>query len=260
VHLRRDDPPAALAAAAAASSAVLIDVLDDRTLVAAGRLLWKEARQRRLFAIGSSGLEHALAAGWKADSLYDVPLAKPSLQPAGRLLVLSGSCSPLTANQVACAIARGFVPVRLDPAALVGGDGRQAAMDRAVARAAEALAEGRSAILYSAAAPEDVLPREAASRPGFREKLGSMSGLVLAGVLDRSDVRRVVVAGGDTSSHAGARLSIEALTFLCPLAPGAPLCRASSSDPRRDGLEIVFKGGQCGGDDFFSQVRGEQNV
>jgi uncharacterized protein YgbK (DUF1537 family) len=44
------------------------------------------------------------------------------------------------------------------------------------------------------------------------------------------------------------------------LAPGAPLCRSWSPDPRRDGLEIVFKGGQCGGSDFFLQVRGDKRA
>jgi uncharacterized protein YgbK (DUF1537 family) len=73
-------------------------------------------------------------------------------------------------------------------------------------------------------------------------------------VLDRSGVRRVVVAGGDTSSHAGRQLGIQALTFLCPLAPGAPLCIAWSNNRERDGLEIVFKGGQCGKEDFFLRV------
>ena len=39
------------------------------------------------------------------------------------------------------------------------------------------------------------------------------------------------------------------------LAPGAPLCRAWSSLPARDGLEIVLKGGQIGQADFFDAVR-----
>jgi uncharacterized protein YgbK (DUF1537 family) len=39
------------------------------------------------------------------------------------------------------------------------------------------------------------------------------------------------------------------------LAPGAPLCRAWSREPRRDGLEIVLKGGQMGGTGFFGSVR-----
>jgi uncharacterized protein YgbK (DUF1537 family) len=39
------------------------------------------------------------------------------------------------------------------------------------------------------------------------------------------------------------------------LAPGAPLCRAWSALPRRDGLEIVLKGGQMGTPSFFASVR-----
>jgi uncharacterized protein YgbK (DUF1537 family) len=39
------------------------------------------------------------------------------------------------------------------------------------------------------------------------------------------------------------------------MAPGSPLCRAHSTDPTRDGLEIALKGGQVGGDDFFCTVR-----
>ncbi|WP_143343409.1 hypothetical protein [Delftia sp. K82] len=35
----------------------------------------------------------------------------------------------------------------------------------------------------------------------------------------------------------------------------APLLRAHGSDPASDGLEIVLKGGQMGGEAFFGQVR-----
>jgi uncharacterized protein YgbK (DUF1537 family) len=67
------------------------------------------------------------------------------------------------------------------------------------------------------------------------------------------------VAGGDTSSHAGQQLGIDALTFVSHLAPGAPLCRAWSQIPGRQGLEIVFKGGQCGKEDFFELVLNGRN-
>ncbi|MBN3728963.1 four-carbon acid sugar kinase family protein, partial [Burkholderia sp. Ac-20379] len=39
------------------------------------------------------------------------------------------------------------------------------------------------------------------------------------------------------------------------MAPGAPLCRAWSDNPARDGLEIVLKGGQMGAASFFGSVR-----
>jgi uncharacterized protein YgbK (DUF1537 family) len=45
------------------------------------------------------------------------------------------------------------------------------------------------------------------------------------------------------------------LTFAMPLQAGAPLCRAHSTDPALDGLELVLKGGQIGTPDFFDQAR-----
>ena len=74
-------------------------------------------------------------------------------------------------------------------------------------------------------------------------------------ILDRAAPRRVVVAGGDSSGEVASALEIEALTVTAGLCPGAPLCRAWSRHPRRDGLEIVLKGGQMGEAGFFGMVR-----
>lgn len=212
--------------------AVLLDVLDEETLRAVGRLLWGRA-----FAVGSSGVEYALAAHWQL-----TPPPRRELKPVDRIAVLSGSCSVVTGRQIREAERRGFAMVKVDP--------RQPALDENVIAAMKA---GRSAVIYTSAGPEDQLSAFAG-----REELGRELGRMLARVLDETGVRRVIVAGGDTSSHAGSMLGIDALTFVCPLAPGAPLCRAWSANPGRDGIETVFKGGQCGNDDFFSQVRGDK--
>ena len=54
------------------------------------------------------------------------------------------------------------------------------------------------------------------------------------------------MAGGDTCGFAAKQLGIFALQMVIPVAPGAPLCRASSDAARFDGLEISLKGGQNG--------------
>ncbi len=115
------------------------------------------------------------------------------------------------------------------------------------------LAAGRDLVVYSAAGPEDpdILRRD----PALQARVGELLGLVLRGLLDESEVGRVVVAGGDTTGRVAARLDIVALTVAAPCAPGSPLCRAHSDLARFDGLEIVFKGGQAGGDDFFAWVK-----
>lgn len=75
-------------------------------------------------------------------------------------------------------------------------------------------------------------------------------------LLERYAVRRVVIAGGDTSSYAMREIGLEALEMQAELAPGAPLCRGHSRDRRIDGLEIAPKGGQMGKVDDFGQARG----
>ena len=107
------------------------------------------------------------------------------------------------------------------------------------------LAEGQSVILYSALGREDRV--EIADRPALATAMGRL----LRKVILASSVGRVVVAGGDTASHAMRELGISALTFAAPLTLGAPLCRAHGW-PRE--LQLVLKGGQIGSEDFFGEV------
>ena len=107
------------------------------------------------------------------------------------------------------------------------------------------------------------------SSPGYRcvsqhssaenaldERLGAAVGELVREIVGRGRVRRVVLCGGDTSSHAMQQLPIRALTWAAPIAPGAPLCMAHAPGTEFDGVEFVLKGGQVGKEDFFGTVRG----
>jgi uncharacterized protein YgbK (DUF1537 family) len=88
------------------------------------------------------------------------------------------------------------------------------------------------------------------------KELGRALGHLLHALVQRTGVRRVVLCGGDTSSHAVQQLDLTALTFAGTLAPGAPLCRAHAEGATGlDGLELVLKGGQIGPEDFFRIAR-----
>ena len=63
---------------------------------------------------------------------------------------------------------------------------------------------------------------------------------------------RVLLLGG--TSEIGLAI-LNALEFIQPLAPGAPLCRAHLSEATAPALQIVLKGGQVGSPDFFESVR-----
>lgn len=97
--------------------------------------------------------------------------------------------------------------------------------------------------------------RRAGFIQGRAHRLGRALGHIQAELVSRTGLSRAVVAGGDTSSHALGEMGISALTLKMPLpqTPGSPLCIAHGGPA--DGLQIALKGGQVGGDDYFSMIR-----
>jgi uncharacterized protein YgbK (DUF1537 family) len=199
------------------------------------------------FAVGSSGVTRALVLAWQAAGVIDAPQAATRAAPHERLLVVSGSCSPVTARQITRGIADGYTPARADVAALLRGE--TAEEDRLIAASAAAIEAGGRAVIHSAEGPLG------AAAPAAGNHLGAALGRVTHAVIRRTGIRRVLFAGGDTSSHGVAQLGIDALTWAAPVTRGAPLVRAHAADPAIDGLELVLKGGQIGGERFFEQVR-----
>jgi len=224
---------------------VLFDTLDRDSLREAGRAIWSSRGEAPMFVAGSSGMEYALLEWWRAEGLLPPSPAIHDAGPAGRILVVSGSCSPVTGGQIAWALRNGFVDVPIDPIQLLTGE---AAFDQALRTAESALSQGQNPLLYTAAGPNSVIP--AADGNSIGERLGALAGILAR----RTGVRRLVIAGGDTSGHAGNALGIEALTFVRPFAPGGPLCRIWSSEPAIYGIEILLKGGQVGGEKLFGEV------
>ena len=210
---------------------VLFDGLNSAHLLRAGALIDGLADTvSPLFSVGSSGVGAALTSHWAAPAKTDWPV----LAPASPLLVVSGSCSPVTAGQIERALAEGFVGVELPP----DGDA-----DMARAAAVASLRAGRHTVVYTS------MGQSAAPAPA--EILGTRLGQLARECVAATGVRRVVVAGGDTSSYAARALGLQSVEMIAPFAPGAPFCRASAPGSPADGIEIIFKGGQVGAPDFF---------
>ncbi|HSX54180.1 MAG TPA: four-carbon acid sugar kinase family protein [Sphingomonas sp.] len=226
------------------SDAVLFDGTTFADLAATGAIL----RSRGIrFAAGSSGVTRALVLAWQAEGSVDGKPAVTRAAGTDRLLVVSGSCSPVTARQIARSATGGFVAVRADVPALLEGSSAEEA--RLADAALAGLDQSGRALIASAEGPLD------SDAPAAGEKLGQALGRVTRDVVRRAGLKRVLFAGGDTSSHGVAQLGIDALTWAAPVERGAPLVRAHSADPAIDGLELVLKGGQMGGEDFFETVR-----
>lgn len=216
---------------------ILLDALAAHQLPRLGALIDAETMPgKTVFSVGSSGVGAALTSHWsRSATAFSASAPLTSTQP---LLVISGSCSPVTASQIAWAEASGFSIISLDPASF----DLASATDHAIAE----LGAGRSTVVCTSRGHAGTLVSAAT--------LGAALGGIARAVLERTGLRRLLIAGGDTSSYAGRALSIESLEMIAPLAPGAPLCRACAPGSPADGVEIVFKGGQVGAPDFFGAV------
>lgn len=222
--------------------AVLFDGITEVSVEKSSGLIW-ERHSRAPFVIASSGFTHGLARYWRSIGLLNEASPASLPRPTDRLIVISGSCSPVTESQIRRALGNGFTGIRIELS-------RLESMEPLLKNALDHLTDGKSVVLYSALGPTD------RSRSVPAPELGSRMGRLLKELLLRSGVRRAVIAGGDTSSHAGRQLGVYALTFSAPLAPGVPLCEAHTDDLRLRGLELALKGGQVGGEDFFGSVLG----
>ena len=227
--------------------AVLFDVAQAANMAIIGKLIWQRAQQQRLLAVGSSSVVQALAANWHIDTDLRPRPASPLLPPAsGPVLVLVGSLSPQTAQQVQCATS--FVRVSIDPKRLASPD--DSYRQTLKAQVAAFMRQGQSVI----ACTSDGSRPPAADVSLDSRMLARNLGQWLAQLLQDLPVRRLCIAGGDTSSHAVQALAAWGLSYLQSLSPGVALCRLHSDLPHLDGLEISLKGGQMGTDQVFEQM------
>ncbi|SHH75563.1 four-carbon acid sugar kinase family protein [Desulfofustis glycolicus] len=241
---------------------LLFDTLENRHLQTIGRLVAEKSRLGRVFAIGSSGFEYAMAMHWQATGTITKPAPIPPVGPVDRLIVVSGSAAAKTAEQIEYALAHGFSGIRLDSALLVDDSTAAGERTRVVQEGINAITAGSSIVLYSTIGPDD--PAIAATRTRLHElgidtdeagqRLGRQQGLILRALLDATGLKRVCVAGGDTCSYTLRQLDIHSLELLMPITPAAPLCRAFSDHPAFDGLQVASKGGQIGAPGYFLEV------
>ncbi len=242
---------------------VLFDALYPEHLELIGELIDAGATGGRpLFSVGPSSVEVALGARWRAagkGGRFRIPRAGRSGKP---ILVASGSCSAVTEDQINWALGHGFAGVGIDTAFALRGDGAPAADSHAIASAVSHLRTGLSVVLHTSRGASDA--RVAAARALMKKRslpqelvtsrLGAVLGLTAREILKAVSLPRVAVAGGDSSSYAARALGIESLEMIATLTPGGPLCRARAPGSPIDGREIVFKGGQVGGRDYFGLV------
>lgn len=224
--------------------AVLFDVLGETHLARIGELIWHGAASEPLLAIGASSVAQATIAHWRKIGSAPERGPKTPVKPAvGPVFVLVGSQSPVSVKQTAAALrdARLYESIRLDPQPNGALDFEQQA-----ATCARLLGAGRSVLAYLG-------PVMSGGPSGL--EVAQACGKLLQRVLELTPVvRRVGIAGGDTSSISVEALGVWALGFVGMLGPGVSLARVHADDQRLDGLELMLKGGQMGPADVFARL------
>jgi 3-oxoisoapionate kinase len=231
----------------------MIDVYDDATQLAAGEELVESAL---LFVVGSSGVEYALAKAMMARGDIEGRADFSAVAKVDHLLVVSGSVSPTTERQIRYALSHGFIGIEADVMKLADKN-NQGEINRLVSLASEAVVRGASPIVFTALGLATDRGGIIDLVIGARHRIGQALGSVARVIMERHKLSRLIIAGGDSSSHALGELDVFALTTRFPLkeTPGSPLCIAHSSNLAFAGLEIALKGGQVGGDDYFVMLR-----
>jgi uncharacterized protein YgbK (DUF1537 family) len=224
--------------------AVIADAVFERDLETIGKVALDHG-----VSVGASGLGLGLARALVAsgrvkshatNAIADDPVGGPAA-------CLAGSCSQATLQQIARA-EQAMPVLHLDPDRVIAGKDEARG---ALAWALERLEQG-PILIASSSAPEEVAALQA--RHG-RDAAGHAIEQAMADIADglvASGVRRLVIAGGETSGAVVDRLQIPGFLVGAEIAAGVPVLRsvgANSGD-----MLLALKSGNFGGPEFFSDA------
>jgi 3-oxoisoapionate kinase len=224
---------------------ILIDTLYESQLLNIGRWFDKAGEDQVQFSVGGSGVEAALGEVWNEQGILTKKKEWNKIEKADPLLVISGSCSPVTVAQIEWAKKNGFAEVVID-AVKVSNDGT--VCGAVMEKVKEYLDKKQNLIVHTGVKQEENLSSE---------RLGTALGTIASEAVNNNNIKRVIISGGDTSSYAARAMEIDAVEMIAPLVSGAPLCKAYSVNKKTEGLEVNFKGGQVGAEDYFGIAVGK---
>lgn len=212
----------------------IVDALSDAHLFDIGH-----ACRDLALVTGGSGVAIGLPDNFRAAGLLASGTAAVTPTATGGEAVIAGSCSRATLGQIAH-VKDKYPAFRLDPSAVASG--------RDVAGEALAWAQGKARpLFFSSDEPEAV---RAAQDSHGRMEIGAALEAVQAKIargLVASGVRRLIVAGGETSGAVVEALGVKALRIGPEIDPGVPWCEALGEPA----LALALKSGNFGAEDFF---------
>ena len=208
---------------------VVFDAITATHIKEIGIFLRQSSHRASLLAVGPSSV---------AEAFFDAPPVAYDYRPSSEpVLAIAGSLSGQTRRQVAAATL--YTHIDASPSVIADPSSRSAV----VARAASTLGDGGNVLLNTA--PRGVEPAAAC--------MAIESSRLIRDILSRVPVKRLAIAGGDTSSRIVMGLGIWGLSFHARSDDGVAICKTRSDDPNRDQMTLLLKGGQMGGEHLFDR-------
>ncbi|NEJ05810.1 four-carbon acid sugar kinase family protein (plasmid) [Rhizobium ruizarguesonis] len=224
-------------------TAVIADAIFERDLETLGEVALETPVSTGASGLGL-GLARALVRSGRISS--GGATTADAIRPVGGLsAIVAGSCSKATLRQLD--IAERSMPVlRLDPERLLAGPDEIAA---AISWAGDRISAG-PVVIAASAAPETVSRLQSLyGREASGHAIETATSIITAELVERG-VRRLVVAGGETSGAAVDRLAIPAFLIGPEIAPGVPVLRTVGN--AQGDMLLALKSGNFGGEDFFT--------
>lgn len=226
--------------------AVIADAVTDADLLTTGLLLKDLSTDRTVFGIGSAGLSMGFGRAVGFNHTSSLPTTTRSSKPC---LAVSGSCSSLSREQIQYALDHGWHGVAVDAGLLDNPHGVRFAsiLDEVMAE----LRSGTSVVVYTCGPDQKVSDVRVDTR-----RLSEAVADVITRVREQDLIDRALIVGGDTSGLVVTAMGAVAMTGKAVVGDHQTIVfELDAPGGSNHRLEVVLKGGQIGGADFFEQMR-----
>lgn len=197
---------------------------------------------------GGSGIARFLPKAYERDGYFCSEHYEPTPSAiSGRSLIVAGSCSDATNKQVEWMQSK-CPSWQVDPAAIMK-DGA-AAMNEVLGWASE-LDASKTAMVYSTTSPDQLASiQNEFGQQAVAASIESFLAEVSWTLVEQLGVRKLVLAGGETSGAIVNRLGVRSLRIGPEICAGVPWTESTGERP----LALALKSGNFGDPDFFEKA------
>ncbi|NUK30265.1 four-carbon acid sugar kinase family protein [Parageobacillus sp. VR-IP] len=230
---------------------IILDVTDQEDL----RIIAEAVYDMKVLA-GSSALAEELAAFLGEKKEQSSSIALPPLDKEKGIFCAAGSLMPQTAAQIDYMYRKGAVVFELNSLQLLDENKKCEYLEKLTAQIIENIQMGHNVVLHSSNRSDVVKKTKAeALKKGMNNKevcrlVSSTIANITKEVIQKTNQKRFVIAGGDTSAAVCRSLGIYGMRVWREIQTGLPSCISLSKDP----MLFVLKSGSFGKENFIDQA------